>query len=201
VNPQVATRGRNARTLDQLGHSYCSAVARRTSPVNERPRILVVSETIELANNLLLWLREAGYDLEVVTTFSAGKAHLRTSPDMLITELKLREYNGLHLALRARRDGIPTAVIGASDPCFEEDAQQLGARYVIGDFVERRELLLLVERLLSTATTREVDEPSLEPEFSSDAIEDVAIGPDATWPISPMMRRADGRPPRRTVLH
>lgn len=168
---------------------------------SERPRILVVSETIALANNLLVWLREAGYDLEIVTTFTAGKAHLRTAPDVLITELKLREYNGLHLALRARRNGIPAAVIGSPDAGFEEEAQQFGARYVVGDCVERDDILLLVERLLSTATVRDVDVPSLEPEDDGDSVEDVGSDADAPWPLSPMIKRGTGRAPRRPVLH
>ena len=118
-----------------------------------RRRILVVSDTLALANNLLLWLRDAGYDPAVVTSFNAGKEHLRTAPDILITELKLREYNGLHLALRAHRDGIPTAVIGA-DPRYATDAQEIGASYVVGDNVHRDDILLLVDGLLSARTVR-----------------------------------------------
>ena len=114
-----------------------------------RRRILVVTDTLALANNLLLWLRDAGYDPAVVTSFNAGKEHLRTAPDILITELKLREYNGLHLALRAHRDGIPAAVIGG-DPRYATDAQEIGARYVVGDNVHRDDILLLVDGLLST---------------------------------------------------
>ena len=113
-----------------------------------RRRILVVSDTLALANNLLEWLRDAGYDPAVVTSFNAGKEHLRTAPDILITELKLREYNGLHLALRAHRDGIPTAVIGG-DPRYATDAQEIGARYVLGDNVHRDDILLLIDGLLS----------------------------------------------------
>jgi DNA-binding NtrC family response regulator len=118
-----------------------------------RGRILVVSDTLALANNLLTWLKDAGYDPAVVTTFSAGKEHLRTAPDFLITELKLREYNGLHLALRAHRDGIPTAVIGG-DPRYADDAQEIGASYVVGDNVHRDDILLLVDGLLSARAAR-----------------------------------------------
>jgi CheY-like chemotaxis protein len=118
-----------------------------------RGRILVVSDTLALANNLLTWLTDAGYDPAVVTTFSAGKEHLRTAPDVLITELKLREYNGLHLALRANRDGIPAAVIDA-DPRYRTDAQEVGASYVGGDNVHRDDILLLVDGLLSARAVR-----------------------------------------------
>src|SRR5688572_13714838 len=98
-----------------------------------------------------MWLSDAGYDLAVVTTFSEGKEYLRTAPDILITELKLREYNGLHLALRAHRDGIPTAVIGG-DPSFAGDAEEVGASYVVGDNVLRDDIVLLIDGLLSAAT-------------------------------------------------
>lgn len=117
--------------------------------VNEQRRILVVAHTLALANSLLSWLTEAGYDVAIVTTFSAARAHLKTSPGLLLTELKLREYNGLHLALRAREDGIPAAVIGESDLVLEEDARQLGASYVNLDGLVREDILLLVEHLLS----------------------------------------------------
>jgi DNA-binding NtrC family response regulator len=138
----------------------------------QRRRILVVSESLALANNLLVWLREAGYDPAIVTSFSAGKEHLRTAPDILITELKLREYNGLHLALRAHLDGIPTAVIGASDPGFAEDAQEFGARYVVDDCVDRDDILLLIDGLLSARR-------SLAPEpFDWDSRQDASVDYD-----------------------
>ena len=122
---------------------------RRRDPLSTaRRRILVVSDTLALANNLLTWLQDAGYEPAVVTTFSAGKERLRTAPDILITELKLREYNGLHLALRAHRDGIPTAVIGPVR-AFAGDAQEVGASYVAGDNVHRDDILLLIDGLLS----------------------------------------------------
>src|SRR5919106_536423 len=124
------------------------AIARRTlgrtdggNPLSTvRRRILVVSDTLALANNLLLWLRDAGYDPAVVTSFNAGKEHLRTAPDILITELKLREYNGLHLALRAHRDGIPTAVIGPGDAGMAVEAEEFGAKYVDRERLDRDDL-------------------------------------------------------------
>lgn len=118
-----------------------------------RRRILVVSDTLRLANNLLTWLNDAGYEPAVVTTFGAAKEHLRSAPDIVITELKLREYNGLHLALRANRDGIPTAVIGC-DSRHADDAQEMGARCVVGDNVHRDDILLLVDGLLSAPPQR-----------------------------------------------
>jgi DNA-binding NtrC family response regulator len=164
----------------------------------ERRRILVVSESLALANNLLVWLSEAGYDPAVVTSFNAGKVHLRTAPDILITELKLREYNGLHLALRAHRDGIPTAVIGSADTGSAIDAEEFGARYVDRDRMDRDDILLLVDGLLSTRRVRDRASQPLEWPFSSGADStETPADADINWPIEMAARGSHGR----TVIH
>lgn len=145
-----------------------------------RRRILVVSDTLALANNLLMWLTDAGYDPTFVTTFNAAKEQLRTAPDIVITELKLREYNGLHLALRANRDGIPTAVIG-NDARYAHDAEEIGARYVLGDNVQRDDIVLLVDGLLAATSTR----PPVEwaASASTAAARDLAPPHREEWPL------------------
>lgn len=108
-------------------------------------RILVVAQDTALASTLLGWLGRSNYELAIVTTFAAAKVHLKTLPDLLITEVKLGEYNGLHLVLRGRADGIPAIVIGEPDRVFEGQALQLGAAYVALDTLEADDLTALVE--------------------------------------------------------
>jgi DNA-binding response OmpR family regulator len=163
-----------------------------------RRRILVVSDTLALANNLLTWLKDAGYDTAVVSTFSAGKEHLRTVPDVLITELKLREYNGLHLALRAHRDGIPAAVIGA-DARHAGDAQELGASYVIGDNVHRDDILLLVDGLLSARATR--FGPSIEWKINGESEREQMPSSGDGWQASDDQLNALAASAVRPVIH
>jgi DNA-binding response OmpR family regulator len=164
-----------------------------------------VSESLPLANNLLVWLREAGYDPAIVTSFNAGKEHLRTSPDILITELKLREYNGLHLALRAHRNGIPAAVIGASDSGLAGDAQEIGARYIVGDNVGRDDILLLVDGLLSARRARDAEKRAFEWAFNADTQldEPAAETAEMNWKIgsSNGTRWVGGGSHGRTVIH
>lgn len=145
-----------------------------------RRRVLVVSHSLKLANNLLMWLTDAGYELAVATTFNAAKEQLRTAPDILITELKLREYNGLHLALRAHRDGIPSAVI-ATDSRYADDAREIGARYVLCDNVQRDDILLLVDGLLSAPAPR----PSLAWTLNDSAEAGSGTGPTTDWSARP----------------
>lgn len=108
-------------------------------------RILVVAQDTTLASTLLAWLGGAHHELVIVTTFAAAKVHLKTLPDLLITEVKLGEYNGLHLVLRGRADGIPAIVIGAQDQVFEGQAHQLGAAYIAVDALSADELNALIE--------------------------------------------------------
>jgi CheY-like chemotaxis protein len=120
-------------------------------------RIVVVSEPA-LGNDLLTWLPAETYRVTTVRTFAAAKAQLRNQPNLVITQLKLGEHNGLHLALRARCQGIPTVVIGEPDALFERDAEQLGARYVTTEELGREQMLSLTQHLI----------PWTDPEAGSD---------------------------------
>jgi DNA-binding response OmpR family regulator len=93
-------------------------------------KILVVAQNTSLASTLLTWLSEAHHELVIANTFAAAKLHLASRPDLLIAEVKLGEYNGLHLALRGRALGVPAIVVGATDVSFKRQAEQLGAVYV-----------------------------------------------------------------------
>ena len=93
-------------------------------------RILLVAQSTTLASTLLTWLGDT-QELVIANTFAAAKHHLTTRPDLLIAEVKLGEYNGLHLALRGRALGVPSIVLGTDDEAFSRQAEQLGALYLI----------------------------------------------------------------------
>lgn len=114
---------------------------------NER-HILAVAPSQSVAAKLVRLLGDASR-LVVVTTFAAAKVHLDSPPDLLITEVKLGEYNGLHLALRARAAGIPAIVLG--DRVFEREAEQLGATYLSPVRLDTAELPSIVAHLLDDA--------------------------------------------------
>ncbi len=117
--------------------------------MNHGHKILVVAQRPSLGARVLTLLGDANHEVAVVTTFAAAKLHLTARPDLLITEVKLGEYNGLHLALRGRAAGIPAIVVGAPDQTFERQAIQLGAVYLGSPDLMAEELLPTVERLLS----------------------------------------------------
>jgi len=54
-------------------------------------------------------------------------------PDVLVTELRLREHNGIHLAHLAHSvlPGLPVVVVGYRDRVLEAEAASAGAVYVV----------------------------------------------------------------------
>lgn len=116
-----------------------------------RHHVVIVAQNPALATALLSWLGTAGYELAIVTTFTAAKALLETNPALIISELKLGEYNGLHLALKARAAGIPTIIIGPQDAVLQKDADELGAAYLTSVLRRSQVLDLVASRVGGTA--------------------------------------------------
>ncbi len=97
-----------------------------------RQAIVVVSET-GLGETLSEWLSAAGYAARVIRTFAAARAELDgVSPALLVAQIKLGAYNGLHLAIRARSRGSKTPVIlvGDRDSVLQTEADRLHASYL-----------------------------------------------------------------------
>ena len=69
---------------------------------------------------------------------SARSQLLASTPDLLVTNLRLEEYNGLHLVLLASSEGVTRSLVHTDwpDPYLVREAQAIGA------FFERTERLL-----------------------------------------------------------
>src|SRR5687768_9176702 len=119
-------------------------------PMPRRLRILLVAQNNSLAHLLATWLRSASFEQIVVGKFEAAKLQLDMEPDLLVTELKLSEHNGLHLALRARSKAIPAIVIGHPDAVLARDAQELGATYLHTSELHRDQFLAVVDKLTAS---------------------------------------------------
>jgi DNA-binding response OmpR family regulator len=93
--------------------------------------VLVVAPTPTLAQSVTSRLLDMRLNVTLVSSFKAASQGLReAAPDLLISEVKLGEFNGLHLALRARSRGISTIVLGDGDQVIKRDAAALGAEYL-----------------------------------------------------------------------
>lgn len=96
-------------------------------------RVLLVNPSIASRQRMEQWLRGAGFSTESVATFEEAHQRLKaTSPDVLITQVRLGEFNGLHLAIvgQGRRPALVAIVIGAPDAVLVKEAESHGATYL-----------------------------------------------------------------------
>jgi DNA-binding response OmpR family regulator len=87
------------------------------------------------------------------STFSGGARGLQRDPDLIIADVRLGAFNGLHLAMRAIWAGIPAIVMGFEDGVLRREAAAMGAAYLAGR-VDARALLAMVESLASMTLPR-----------------------------------------------
>jgi DNA-binding response OmpR family regulator len=82
-------------------------------------RVLVVDDDLTTRNGLAEFLADAGFECTAVGSFQEAVALLRTlPPDLLITDIRLQEYNGLQLVVMANPLGVPAIVFtGFADQC------------------------------------------------------------------------------------
>jgi len=96
--------------------------------------VLVVDGNTKGLASLVEPLRKAGYRAVGTGSFETARHLLRTQwYDLLITELRLAAYNGLHLVFHSRAvNPATTAIIVAAiaDDSSEIEARRLGAHYV-----------------------------------------------------------------------
>ena len=101
-----------------------------TAPVH----VLVVAPTPAIAETVTSRLVDLRVNVTLVTSFNAARQGLRESPpDLVISEVRLGEFNGLHLALRARSQGVRAIVLGDNDQVTRREAAALGADYLSDD--------------------------------------------------------------------
>jgi DNA-binding NtrC family response regulator len=137
-------------------------------------KVLLVS--VATSRALSQAIRREGYHLTVTSTFQVAKTFLANGPDLLVTELKLGDYNGLHLALRAAALGIPAIVIAGDE--YQHEVEQLGAIWMSPAAAVSDELHLAMTRLLPETTSG-----SLADEHAGSAFRSGSIA--STWSDAP----------------
>jgi DNA-binding response OmpR family regulator len=115
-------------------------------------RVLVVDCNAEALAGDQSILAEAGYLVTCTANFAEAKQRLLLAPpDLLMTDVRLGEYNGLHLVLRGHlsHPEMP-AIVRAEDrdSVLEEEARRADALYLIKP-VDAATLVDSVRRLLA----------------------------------------------------
>jgi DNA-binding NtrC family response regulator len=108
------------------------------------PSALVVQPQLPDLLFVLSTLSTLHFDVTVANSFKDAKAALTSAPPtVLIADVRLKEYNGLHLVLRSQAayPGLRSIVTTQTDdPVLQVEAEHLGATYMvlpttIGEFV------------------------------------------------------------------
>lgn len=113
-------------------------------------RVLVVSGQPPRRQELNAWLTADGYDVELAPSFPSARSSIDArKPDLLVSDVKLEAYNGLHLAIwtRGRQLATQTVLIGEPDLVLQKEAEREGAVYLTPPLDERQFLTLVSEVL------------------------------------------------------
>jgi DNA-binding response OmpR family regulator len=97
-------------------------------------RVLVLDDDEHALSGIVELLRDAGHHVTGASTYDAGKRLLAVSPfDLLVSDVRLRSFNGLHLVMQTRTDHPEIAVIiitGYDDPMIDMEAHRYHAQLV-----------------------------------------------------------------------
>ncbi len=123
-------------------------------------KILIADDDVEVREMICRMLSREGHEM-----ISAGDGHeadaafKREAPDLVITDIIMPEKEGLEMVWELKRDHPGCKIIaisggGRADPAdYLNTALALGADRILAKPFERRELLAIVDELLSAAKT------------------------------------------------
>ena len=98
-----------------------------------RPKVLVVDDSLD-RGEIVRVLQQGGYRVTTAATFEQATEILASAPpDVLITELRLGAFNGLHLIVRCRvRSPDVVAIVHTAfpDQVLEAEASRMNAEYL-----------------------------------------------------------------------
>ena len=118
-------------------------------------RILIVEDHEATRQGLEALLTNAGFNVLSASTYAEGRRSLvEQTPDLLIADLRLGEYNGLQLIASAPL-AVPSIIVtGFPDLVLEAQAVKLGAHYVTKP-IDAEALLRLIDATIASARKRQ----------------------------------------------
>ena len=111
------------------------------------------------------WLVSAGYRVTAVARFQDAREQLESSaPDLLVADVKLEAYNGLHLAIWTTGKRLPTRTMLVGDPdlVLQKEAEREQAMYVVAPVDETAFLTAVTALLDSQPPTRRTPRKRVE---------------------------------------
>jgi DNA-binding response OmpR family regulator len=115
-------------------------------------RVLVLEDDDNALAGIVELLSENSYDVTPSATYEEAKQLLSAGTfDLLVTDVRLRGYNGLHLVMKVRQEWPETAIIimtGYDEPLMELEASRYSAQFVRKP-IKPKQLLDAAKRSLS----------------------------------------------------
>lgn len=100
-----------------------------------KPRVLMVDDEPALLDGFRIAFNRAGWPIVTSGSFEdARKKLLAEKFDILVTDVRLGQFNGLQLAIIARDRDPDIGIIvfsGFDDPVLQSEAAHIGARYLV----------------------------------------------------------------------
>ena len=120
-------------------------------PAVSKTSILIVDDDLSLLDALESALKQAGQrEVVALGAFADARRALHTDRfDVLITDVRLGAFNGLQLAVLARDQNPAIQLIvfsGFDDPVLRQEAERLGAVYLVKPVTSRQLLELIGNR-------------------------------------------------------
>ena len=117
------------------GRREIDTLLERDSVDESRPILVLAEDDPSALDGLSRWLAGEGFAVLSCATFAEARAQLTTRRvSALLTDVRLAEYNGLHLAQLARTLHPRAGVIvfsGYSDDMLQAEARNLGAVWLL----------------------------------------------------------------------
>jgi DNA-binding NtrC family response regulator len=97
--------------------------------------LLIVDDDPAVLRSLGRYLADRGYGVVSCSTFEQARREIPLHrPDIVITDVRLGAFNGLQLAILARHvrpDGRVIVFSGFDDPVLEQEAERIGATFLV----------------------------------------------------------------------
>lgn len=136
-------------------------------------RVLVVSRKPQQRHLLQQWLESAGYHVLVASDFAEARHALDVHrPALLVSDVKLNAYNGLHLAILSRglSEGSHALLIGDADAVLQKEAEREQATYLTPPLEEQAFLAAVRQWLQAPEPRRRMPRKTAHLEATVDGV-------------------------------
>jgi CheY-like chemotaxis protein len=122
-------------------------------------KVLLVEDDASTRSALKTFLDRAGLETVAVGSFQEAR-HVMSAlvPDLVVTDIRLGEFNGLQLLALAKQPTAAIVITGFDDPVLRAEAQAFGAEFLVKP-VAPGDLLALVQRKLEQLTGGQTQKP------------------------------------------